>query len=60
VNRIAGDAYASVFASVTGSQKAEFQQSSFETALEGIRNGQMEYQGDAILPLLREEISKRT
>jgi len=60
VNRIASEAYASVLESVTGTQKSEFQQSSFQTALEGIRTGTMQYQGDAILPLLREEIGKRT
>ena len=45
---------------VKNERKDEFKRSSFLTALEGIKSGRMAYQGDSILPLLQEEIAKRT
>lgn len=32
----------------------------FQSALEGIRKGRMEYENDPLLPILTEEIMKRT
>ena len=32
----------------------------FQSALEGIRKGRMEYENDPLLPILSEEIMKRT
>ena len=39
--------------------RQEIQNSSFQSALKGIRSGTMRYEEDALLPKLQEEIGKR-
>ena len=49
-----------VFAMVEDpAHSAAIKRASFESALHGIRNGQMTYTGDAILPAIQTEMSER-
>lgn len=60
IKNVASASFDSVLEAVKNTQADHFRRNAFETALEGIRSGQMQYQGDAILPLLNQEIQKRT
>lgn len=42
------------------SQNSEIINSSFESALQGLKDGKMEYKGDMILPMFLEELKKET
>lgn len=43
-----------------GEKKQEILDEAFQAALNGIRVGEMTYQGDPLLPLLTDEIQART
>ena len=61
MNSIVSNAVAKVNSALEDpSHRDKILQASFESALIGIRTGKMEYVNDPILPILSEEINKRT
>ena len=61
MNSISSSAIAKVNEALANpAQRERILQASFESALIGIRTGKMEYVNDPILPILTEEINKRT
>ena len=60
MQNIAHGALETVLAKVEDPATAgDIKRASFESALNGIREGRMTYQGDAILPLIQEEMAER-
>lgn len=59
LNSITTDALASTLQQLENNPE-ETRRQAFEAALEGIRKGKMDYSTDPVLPILKEEINKRT
>lgn len=61
INSIAEQSLASVLETVNNSSKnQDILKASFESALEGLKSGKMEYKNDKVIPLFIEELAART
>ena len=61
IGDITTDAYAQIEAKLADpSQQTAIKEQFFQSALAGLRKGVMEYENDPLLPILQDEISKRT
>ncbi len=60
LSAIGTDALDRVKEIMAGEKKEEIYEEAFQSALAGIRSGEMTYQGDPLLPLLTKEIEERT
>lgn len=61
ISRVAEESLNTVFETVKDNQKnQDILKSAFESALEGLRQGKMEYKGDRVVPLFLSELEKRS
>lgn len=60
MKEVADNAVTTVLARIDDPEhSATIKRSAFEAALDGIRSGQMTYQGDALLPMIQTEMSDK-